>query len=384
MKFLLSILIATSALSLRAQDLQFYTKSEEVLLFSEGLNDSVGLTVHIPKDYKFAPNRKFPLMLIMDSQNEINHRYNLHTIDYLTGLGGIPSLVLASIRLKDEKRGLWTIPSEEGGKGDDFLKFITEDLNLYLTKNYRLNASNFMIGHSRTAIFAMYALAKKPDYFVGCVASSAAYFDGGSKVQKNVFDNFIKENKKSKTKKYFYFSAGTEFYGDGHEPFCDELNAYLSKVMDGTNIEWAYIKEDADHFTIPGLTVNRALNNIFRDYRKTLQSCFVEIKKPENANAVAWKKFEEIYKNASTDAGYEILPDLTFYFSLASAYANDYDGLFKNNATNFSLEMLLEGERNYPQVCEFIDWIKEIYLEKNDSKRLEYEEKLKSCISIDE
>ncbi len=384
MKFLFAILISGCALISGAQELQFYEQTEKVVLFSQGLNDSIGLTVHIPKDYKLAPNRKFPLVLIMDSQNEINHRYNLHTIDYLTGLGGIPGLVLASVQLKDEKRGLWTIPLEEGGKGDEFLKFITDDLNNYLNKNYRLNGSNFMIGHSRTAIFAMYALAKQPDYFVGCIASSAAYFDGGSKVQKKVFDDFIEKNIKSQDKKYFYFSAGTEFYGDGHEPFCDELNAYLSKAMTGTNIEWAYIKEDADHFTIPGLTVNRALNNIFRDYRKTLQTCFVEIKKPENANAVASKKFEEIYKNASSEAGYEILPDLTFYFSLASAYSNDYDGLFKENANDFSLAMLLEGEKNYPQVCEFIDWIREIYIEKNDPKRLEYEEKMKSCISLDE
>lgn len=382
-KILLCIFVcfATSAFT---QGLLFYNSVEKREFFNENLKDTLQLEVHLPKDYILAENSHFPLIILMDSQNEINHRYNLNTIDYLTGLGAMPGCIVASIGLENQWRALWTIPKAEGGLGDELLDFITTELHGHLSKQYRMSDAHFIVGHSRTAIFGMYALAKRSDYFTGCIASSAAYFDGGSEVQKKVFDDFIKENKKSKVKKYFYFSAGTAFYGDGHEPFCDELNAYLSKALEGSNVEWAYIKEDADHFTIPGLTVNRALNNIFRGYRSALQSCFDELKKPENAQAVAWDKFNAIYTRASQNAGYEILPDLTFYFSLASAYSNDYEGLFKENSTEFTLQMLLQGEKKYPRVCEILDWIKEIYAEQNNAKANDYEEKMKACVKIDE
>lgn len=369
--------------SANAQDLLFYQKAEESVLYSKELKDSIGVAIHLPQDYELAPAQSFPLILVMDSQNEINHRYNLHTIDYLTGLGGMPGAVVISMRLKDEKRGLWTIPAAEGGLGDALLDFIIQDLHNYISKNYRLNKSRFIIGHSRTAIFAMYALSSRSDFFTGGVASSAAYFDGGSEVQKKVFDDFIKQNRKTQEKKYFYFSSGTDYFGDGHESFCDQLNEYLKEALKETNIEWAFIKEDADHFTIPGLTVNRALNNIFREYRVAQQECFEVLKSEKYATAVPWELFAEIYKKSTRKAGYEIVPDLTFYFSMASAYANDYDGFFKDNSSNFALELLLEGEKVYPNVCEILGWIQELLTEKADVRAASYDDKLKACVTLD-
>jgi enterochelin esterase-like enzyme len=368
----------------KAQDLFFYEKAEELVFFNKELNDSLGITVHLPQDYNLAPNQTFSLILVMDSQNEINHRYNMNTIDYLTALGGMPGAVVVSMQLKDEKRGLWTIPAAEGGLGDALMNFVIQDLNNYISKKYRLNNSRFIIGHSRTAIFAMYALSARADFFSGIVASSAAYFDGGSEVQKKIFDEFIKKNKKSKEKKYFYFSSGTDYFGDGHESFCDKLNEYLKEELKDTNIEWAYIKEDADHFTIPGLTVNRALNNIFREYRLAQQDCFEVLKNERNAASVPWDLFSGIYKKSSQKAGYEIYPDLTFYFSIASAYANDYDGFFKGNSSKFALELLLEGEKVYPNVCEILGWIQELLAENGDARAAFYESKLKTCVSLDE
>jgi hypothetical protein len=382
-KSLLCLFICITA-SAFGQDLFFYHSKEKREFYDENLKDTLQLEVHLPKDYILAENSSFPLIILMDSQNEINHRYNLNTIDYLTGLGAMPGCIVVSIGLENQWRALWTIPEAEGGLGDKLLDFITSELHDHLTNQYRMSDAHFIVGHSRTAIFGMYALSKRSDYFTGCIASSAAYFDGGSQIQKKVFDNFIKENKKSKVKKYFYFSAGTSFYGDGHEPFCDELNAYLSNVMEGTNIEWAYFKEDADHFTIPGLTVNRALNNIFRGYRSALQACFEELKNPENAKYVIWDKFNSIYSKASQTSGFEILPDLTFYFSLASTYSNDYEEFFKENSIDFTLQMLLQGEKKYPRVCEVLDWIKEIYTEQDNPAARDYEEKMKTCIAVDE
>jgi enterochelin esterase-like enzyme len=367
-----------------AQDLSFYQKVEDLVFFNKELNDSIGITIHLTQDYDLAPNQSFPLILVMDSQNEINHRYNLHTMDYLTGLGGVPGAVIVSLKLKDEKRGLWTIPAAEGGLGDALLNFIIQDLHNYISKKYRLNKSRFIIGHSRTAIFAMYALSASADFFTGIVASSAAYFDGGSQVQKKVFDEFIKTNRKTQARKYFYFSSGTDYFGDGHEAYCEKLNEYLKEALKETNIEWAFIKEDADHFTIPGLTVNRALNNIFREYRVAQQDCFEVLKNEKYATSVPWNMFSDIYKKSSQKAGYEITPDLTFYFSIASAYANDYDGFFKDNSSKFALELLLEGEKVYPNVCEILGWIQEILAEKGDARATFYESKLPTCVSLDE
>lgn len=356
-----------------------YFFRETQSFYSADLADTVYFDIHLPEEYREAPQHEFPVLILLDSQNEINHRYHLETIEYLTAIGAMPGCVIVSIPLDNETRIDWTVPAAENGLGDAFLTAITREIDQYIRRHYRTNNFRLLIGHSRTAIFSMYALSARPDYFTGVIASSASYFDFGSVYQKEKFDAFLEKYAGFGRKKFFYFSSGTDRLGDAHEATCDTLDAYLKKQKNIDFLQWKYFKEPAGHYSVPGLTVNRALNEIFEAYQLAVRNCFIRMKDKKKASKVDWAGFREVYAEASEKLGYTLSPDLSFFFSVASAYSNDYDGYFGENAQKHCLEVLLEGEKQYPRHCDLLGWIAEIYTETDPDRAALYTEKIKTC-----
>jgi len=102
----------------------------------------------------------------------------------------MPECIVVGITFNQRNRNLWTSPNKNGGKTDDLIDFITNELDSLLKSRYRLANFNLLIGHSRTAILSAYALSKRYDYFNGSIACSAAYFEFGDEYQKKIRDQF--------------------------------------------------------------------------------------------------------------------------------------------------------------------------------------------------
>lgn len=64
---------------------------------------------------------------------------------------------------------------EQGGDGDDYLRFLTEELKPFIDQNYRTDRraeGTWIGGSSLGGLFALYAVAKRADVFGGCLAFS--------------------------------------------------------------------------------------------------------------------------------------------------------------------------------------------------------------------
>lgn len=356
------MLLAASAA--KTQEFSSYEKPLASRFYSEALDDSVSLEITLPKGLDRAANTDYPIIYLLDKQLTNNYQYNLHTIDYLTSLQWMPGAIVVGITFPRKNRTAWTVPNASGGKADDLLRFIEQELNEELKRKYAVSDFHLLIGHSRTAIFSSYALSKSPEFFNGIIANSVSNFDFGDSLQQAQFEDFLHKIGTHSHKYYYYFSVGEAAYGDLHETAVDTLNQYLLAKELPKNLEWKFYKHPVAHDLTPGVTVGKALSEIFEDYGRRITLCF-ELAE-ESANEVPWEAFEGLYASISSELGLEIQPSELFYNSIASMYYNDYDGIYGDKKLEFCLEILLKAIEQYPDDFGYFMWIGEIYISLQD------------------
>ena len=353
-----SLLVIT--FSVPAQEFSSYEKPLKTNMYSKALNDSVSLEIILPKELNNQINAEYPIIYLLDKQLQNNYKYNLYTIDYLSTLQWMPKAIVIGITFNQKNRTAWTVPNESGGKADDLIQFIEEELNKELEKTYPISNFNLLIGHSRTAIFSSYALSKRPEFFNGTIANSVSNFDFGDNLQKKQFEDFLAKIGASSHKYFYYFSVGEKAYGDLHEAAVDTLNYYLSSKILPENLQWKYYKHQVAHNVTPGVTVSNVLSEIFKDYGRRIEQCFQIAK--ESRDKVPWNDFMGLYASYSSELGFKIEPSESFYNSIASEYFNDYDSLYGDKHLNFTLEILLKAIEKYPYDVGYNCWIGEIYI----------------------
>ena len=177
--------------STKAQEFSSYEKPIETSLYSQALNDSVSLEITLPKELKNQTGKEYPIIYLLDRQLSNNYKYNLYTIDYLSTLQWMPNAIVIGITFSNKNRNSWTVPNASGGKADNLILFIENELNNELREKYPISNFNLLIGHSRTAIFSSYALSKSPEFFNGTIASSVSNFDFGDNEQHKQFELFL-------------------------------------------------------------------------------------------------------------------------------------------------------------------------------------------------
>ena len=362
--FSLFLLIASPAW---AQDYSSYEKPIVKTIYSETLKDSVYLEITLPVDLKVRTNTEYPIIYLLDRQLLNNYKYNLYTIDYLSTLQSMPMAIVIGITFNRKNRVSWTLPNASGGKADDMISFIVNELNDELKNNYPVSEFNLLIGHSRTAIFSSYALSKKPDFFNATIANSVSNFDFGDPLQKKQFETFLGAIGTSTHKYYYYFSVGENAYGDLHESAVDTLNSFLINRELPKTFEWRYYKHKTAHDITPGLTVSKSLNEIFKEYGSRFYQCLKIAR--DSTHKVPWNDYLQIYESISSELGFNIQLSELFFNSIASEYYNDYDGNYGKNNLNFALEILLKAIETYPDDYGYYTWIGEIYINLKDYKK---------------
>lgn len=361
--------LASISATLSAQPQSAFEDPQLQKIFSEALKDSVTISLHIPSEATQSDGLVYPVIYLLDSQNDINYDYNLHTIDYLSMLSAMPAAIVVGIEFPRNHRGPWTNPNETDGKADNLIQFMADELQPVLKKSLPIADYNLLIGHSRTAIFSLYALSVRPDFFNSVIASSASHFDFGDEYQQEQFEKFLDGAIGSDRHYNIHFSSGRKEYRDLHETSVDQFTEYLKNREIPENVQWSAHKANVDHFAIPGMTVNSALVDIFLPYSNAVNRCFDIIKDSTYSASVPWKLYHEEYAKASSIMGYPVQPDLLFFNSFASDYTNDYNELFKENKDVFCMEVLQEAVKFYPSDFGFQFWIGMLYAESGDEEK---------------
>ncbi len=372
---------------LAAQDYISYQNPIQKVAFNPSLGDSVRYEIILPKAQLVSEDIKYPVFYVLDRQNTINYNYVIQTIDYLTSILEIPEVIVVGISLEGRTRSEWTVPNHRKKRAEEFANFLADDLFDQLSVSYPVADFKTIIGHSRTAIFASYALSLRFDRFNAVVGSSTAFFDFGDQVQQQAFESFQSNIKNIPEKNFFYyFSSGSERHGDGHEKSVEKLDQYLKQKKSSlaNNFFWQnFSMKGASHNGIPGLTVSHAINRLFDPFSLALMDAQNIVKKQIQRDSVPWSRFNKSYEEASKVLSYNVQPNLTFYNTIASAYFNDYNKSFGDRNTELAIEVLKEGIKHYPMYEGFYTFLADIHQSVGRAKKaLKYYEEALTIIDF--
>jgi uncharacterized protein len=155
------------------------SEGERVTLHSAVLDEDRVVFVSTPASYD--GQRRYPVLYLTDGQ--FNFDQARSTVGFLSRNVLIPQMIVVGIVNKDRTRDLYatradfklgarTIPFPNSGNGDNFLKFIQNELIPWVDANYRTTPLRLFAGHSAGGNFALHAMRTEPLLFQGVIAIS--------------------------------------------------------------------------------------------------------------------------------------------------------------------------------------------------------------------
>ncbi|SEN62344.1 Predicted hydrolase of the alpha/beta superfamily [Mesobacillus persicus] len=158
-------------------------------------NSDRKIRIYLPKNYEDS-TKKFPVLYMHDGQN---------VFDCKESIGGVSlelheyldqeqiELIVVAIDLNPEgeerlneycpwKNGKFSerllgYPSSSGGKGEQYVEFIVNELKPIIDNRYKtISTANYIAGISLGGLISLYAACRYPEIFTRVAAFSSAYF----------------------------------------------------------------------------------------------------------------------------------------------------------------------------------------------------------------
>lgn len=177
---------------------------------SKILNETRGLQVILPKDYKPGSNEKFEVVYILDG--EWYHELVPFTYNFAESAHYIPKSMFVLIRnryrdgvnLRGRDFSPTKIPEDSlSGGADRFYDFLTKEVVPYIESKYPVKKQRTLVGSSFSGLFGVYAFEKDPAFFQSFVTSDPSLF----------YDNNYTLRIAEKTLSHLPEGAGTLFIG---------------------------------------------------------------------------------------------------------------------------------------------------------------------------
>jgi len=139
---------------------------------SEILGTDRAVYVRLPVGYEMRSDF-YPVLYFTDG--EAIDRIAVPIVDSLARAETIPEVILVGIPHEDRRSDLTptALQSRPGsGGGEEFFRFIAEELIPHIDATYRTRPTRVLYGHSLGGLFAAYAMVRDPGLFAGYIASS--------------------------------------------------------------------------------------------------------------------------------------------------------------------------------------------------------------------
>ena len=236
------------------------------------LSEKRVLNIYLPEGYNEQDTIKYPVIYLLDgsADEDFIHIVGLVQFNNFSWINRIPKTIVVGIANVDRKRDFTyasTIEEEQkryktAGHSDKFISFIEKELQTYINKKYKTNASKTIIGQSLGGLLATEILFKKPTLFDKyIIISPSLWWDNGSLL--NYQSDIFQANFSQKTD--IYIGVGKEGLAPSTIPHVMEVDAHLlTEKIQGTQSKNVHVYLDylpqEDHATI----THQAVFNAFR------------------------------------------------------------------------------------------------------------------------
>ncbi|TWV99810.1 alpha/beta hydrolase [Chitinophaga pinensis] len=156
---------------------------------SEILRENRTVNIYLPKEYDPAADKHYPVIYLLDGAMDEDFVHIAGLTQFLTMIDTLPPSILVGIANVDRKRD-FTFPSAireltqkypTTGGAANFIAFLSQELQPFVKKHYKVNDTSTLIGQSLGGLLATAILLKQPDMFLNYVIiSPSLWWDEGA------------------------------------------------------------------------------------------------------------------------------------------------------------------------------------------------------------
>lgn len=315
------VLIFCFSVFLRAQNQQVASVVHtQYKIDSQILNEERTVLVRVPANYE-RTGEKFPVLYMLDAHPPQN-AMTAGIIEQQVWGGFMPEMIVVGIQNTNRTRDMTPTKTERAnsGGGENFMKFIEQEVIPLVEKNYRTQPFRIFAGHSLGGLTAIYAFVTRPDLFNAYIAASPVLHWDNKYVIKHAEELFKQKREFNKT---LFVTVGDEpDYVDGFNSFQDLLKKAKPK-----NLEFEFRQfKDENHASSVLPAYYYGLRKIFAGWQPPVSGSISDL--------------ENHYKKLSKRFGYEInipedLLNLAGYQMLNAGKLTEAIEIFRKNAANY-------------------------------------------------
>lgn len=294
------------------------TIGEKQNVFSKVLNENREIWIHLPKTYndKEINPAKYPVIYLLDG--EINFEYYTGLSDFIarTPYADIPECIVVGIKNTERTRDLTPTKSQkkspvnpevtlfaDSGGGENFVKFLQEELKPFINKNYRTQDYSILVGHSFGGLFAVNTFLMHPDYFNAYVANDPSlWWDNEVSITRT--KEYLEKNKKFPAHKMLYVSQADneEKQKNWNSDMTQAIEKFKGIVEKNGSLNYKHTFFPGEvHGTVSYSGNYEALKFIFKGFRTDIKQL------AKNPGLL-----EEDYKQFSKKMGTEFVPSESY------------------------------------------------------------------------
>lgn len=228
------------------------------------LNEDREYQVALPDSYKWATNRRYPVLYVLDGKTHFTHTTS--STSFLASRGEIPELIVVAIastvRIRDFTQTDWSTAWVGGGGAGNFKRFLSSELLPEIDRTYRTDGFRILSGHSAGGQFVLYCLTAEPSLFRAYFAFSPSLDWDDNLPQRSLEKSF----ESTSTLPAFLYVARSD---DSGRPLADyERLVETLKTKSPQGFRWhSQAYPDETHTSVPLLAQIDALRHLYEGYR---------------------------------------------------------------------------------------------------------------------
>lgn len=348
-------------------------------LFSKTLNEQRKVWVHVPTNPTRSKAKiKYPVLYLLDGDDHFYAVVGL--IQQLSEDQLCPKMIVVGIPNTDRTRDLTpthvktvfgdTAFSKTSGGGENFTKFISNELIPYIDSHYPTTSYRTMIGHSLGGLMSVNTVMHHPEIFANYLAIDPSLWWDDRKLSKEA--SALLDEKKFDHKFLYVAIANTMREGlDIKDVVKDtsENTEHIRSILEfvetnkkknksGLQFESKYYPDD-NHGSVPLIAEYDALRAMFPWYQLKGFRRFFDSKSKASLDDVM-KEVRDHYASLSDHFGYTALPDENFVNGAGYGFMN-------NKMSDKAFAMFDMNIKNYPDSPNVYDSMGDYYLSEKDT-----------------
>ena len=227
---------------------------------SSKLGESRDIKIQLPRNYDPEEKTTYPLIIVLDG--DYLFEPVIGNVDYQSYWGEMPKCIVVGINQSSTRHKDFYYDDEQffpSQDGADFFEFLGMELVPYIEGKYKVSNFRIVMGHDMSANFLNYYLFKdKPMYraFVSFSPDLAPEMKTRLQQKLSVLD----------VDTFYYLSTADNDVSSLNKSIL-ETDALL-KTIENPKLHYRFDNfNDADHYSMVGLGIPKALNQIFDLYK---------------------------------------------------------------------------------------------------------------------